>query len=210
MSARHAISDAIRKGVPMWNKGDFRGCTKVYRDVAIRFAQVEPMLGKALKDIVGKPVDSSRNSQGMHLRHVFNEIRIKYDPVLQVYTAVKPSERDSIQSSNRSSFCSIMSLDSIDMSAAVMENKLIATQKSERLEFPTASVPETQPSLGFSGNVSTHQWLLNSNKQLTAEVLELKARIDRMDTKLDLILKLVQNQTLSVAIPQKASSTANV
>ena len=118
MSARHAISDAIRKGVPMWNKGDFRGCTKVYRDVAVRFAKVEPMLGKALKDIAGKPVDSSRNSQGMLLRHVFNEIRIKYDPV-RVCTTGIPSRRISTQSSTRNPRCPIMFLDSIGNSSTL-------------------------------------------------------------------------------------------
>ena len=91
-----------------------------------------------------------------------------------------------------------------------MENKLIATQTSERLENPTVSVPEQQPSLGCLGTPPTNQWLLDSNKQLTAEVLELKTRIDRMDTKLDLILKIVRNQTSSIAISQKASDTASM
>lgn len=71
---RTAIQQAIAAGVPVWNRGDYAGCARIYRAVAEQYAEVEPRLHAAVERCEGAPLDASSGSQGWILRRAFDAV----------------------------------------------------------------------------------------------------------------------------------------
>lgn len=66
------IRNVVLAGAPLWNAGRHAECTQMYEDVAKRYAELEPLLDKALKDCKGKPDDVTATSKGWTLRRTFD------------------------------------------------------------------------------------------------------------------------------------------
>lgn len=49
------IRAVIKKGVPLWNNDDFAGCTKLYRTLALRYAEVDVRLAEAAEKAANEP-----------------------------------------------------------------------------------------------------------------------------------------------------------
>lgn len=74
LKMRPALVDAIRKGVPLWNAGDFAGCTRVYRGVCAQYAAADPRLAAAVAQSLDAPVDASATSAGWLLRRAMDAV----------------------------------------------------------------------------------------------------------------------------------------
>ena len=85
----HRIQAAIRKGVPLWNSGDYAGCAALYRAVATTHRAEHPALDSAVRECDGAPISSAGNSQGWIIRRAFDLILSEPEPT------TKPLPEDS-------------------------------------------------------------------------------------------------------------------
>jgi len=69
-----SLHDAVFRGVMLWNKGDYNGCTDLYRQVCEQWALSEPRLAEAVQRSKGKPSGSAMDSQGWILRAAMDEV----------------------------------------------------------------------------------------------------------------------------------------
>jgi hypothetical protein len=74
-----ALIDAMKRGVPLWNKGDVEGCTEIYKGVCRHLALADTRFSVALVTCEGRPIGKHRQCQGWVLRDamdmVLKEIR---------------------------------------------------------------------------------------------------------------------------------------
>jgi len=78
---RRAIKHAIARGVPLWNRGDTKGCAQVYMAVALKHSNEDVRLERAIERAREAPSDSSSLSAGWILRRAFDAVLSSRAPV---------------------------------------------------------------------------------------------------------------------------------